>query len=82
MPISERPSVRPLISARGEKLGFPIASLHHAAGATAIFNESPFESRFRDMYTAYQQSRGRPVHLQPVGQILFGLELQTALFIF
>lgn len=57
-------------------------ALYHAAGATAIFDENPFERRFRDMHTACQQSQGRPVHLQSVGQILLGLEPQTALFTF
>jgi indole-3-acetate monooxygenase len=57
-------------------------ALYHAAGASAIFDENPFERRFRDIHTACQQSQGRPVHLQTVGQILLGLEPQTALFTF
>jgi alkylation response protein AidB-like acyl-CoA dehydrogenase len=57
-------------------------ALYHAAGATAIFDENPFERRLRDMHTACQQSQGRPVHLQSVGQVLLGLEPQTALFTF
>jgi alkylation response protein AidB-like acyl-CoA dehydrogenase len=59
-----------------------VTTLYQAAGATAIFDENPFERRFRDMHTACQQSQGRPVHLQSVGQILLGLEPQTALFTF
>lgn len=59
-----------------------VSALYHAAGATAIFNDNPFERRFRDMHTACQQSQGRPVHLQTVGQILLGLEPQTAMFTF
>jgi alkylation response protein AidB-like acyl-CoA dehydrogenase len=57
-------------------------ALYQAAGATAIFDENPFERRFRDMHTACQQSQGRPLHLQSVGQTLLGLEPQTALFTF
>ena len=57
-------------------------ALYHAAGATAIFNENPFERRFRDMHTACQQAQGRPVHLQSVGQVLLGLEPQAPLFTF
>ena len=57
-------------------------ALYQAAGATAIFDENLFERRFRDMHTASQQSQGRPVHLQTVGQVLLGLEPQTALFTF
>ncbi len=59
-----------------------VSALYHAAGSTAIFNDNPFERRFRDMHTASQQSQGRPVHLETVGQILLGLEPQTALFTF
>jgi alkylation response protein AidB-like acyl-CoA dehydrogenase len=59
-----------------------VTSLYQAAGATAIFNENPFERRFRDMHTACQQSQGRPIHLETVGQVLLGLEPQTAMFTF
>ena len=56
--------------------------LYHAAGATAIFNDNPFERRLRDMHTACQQSQGRPVHFETVGQFMLGLEPQAAMFTF
>ena len=59
-----------------------VSALYHAAGSTAIFDDNPFERRFRDMHTASQQSQGRPVHLETVGQILLGLEPQMAMFTF
>ncbi len=59
-----------------------VTALYQAAGATAIFNDNPFERRFRDMHTACQQSQGRPIHLETVGQVLLGLEPQTAMFTF
>jgi len=59
-----------------------VTALYHAAGASAIFNDNPFERRFRDMHTACQQAQGRPVHLETVGQVLLGLEPQTAMFTF
>ena len=59
-----------------------VTDLYHAAGASAIFNENPFERRFRDMHTACQQSQGRTVNLETVGQILLGLEPQMAMFTF
>ena len=59
-----------------------VSGLYHAAGSTAIFDDNPFERRFRDMHTASQQSQGRPVHLETVGQILLGLEPQMAMFTF
>jgi hypothetical protein len=55
-----------------------VTALYDAAGATAIFEKNPFERRFRDMHTACQQSQGRPIHPQSAGQILPGLEAQTA----
>ena len=59
-----------------------VSALYHAAGSTAIFDDNPFERRFRDMHTASQQSQGRPVHLETVGQILLGLEPQMTMFTF
>jgi indole-3-acetate monooxygenase len=59
-----------------------VTDLYHAAGASAIFNENPFERRFRDMHTACQQSQGRTVNLETVGQMLLGLEPQMAMFTF
>ncbi len=42
------------------------------AGATAIFNDGPFERRFRDIHTVTQQLQGRSSHFQTVGAYLFG----------
>jgi indole-3-acetate monooxygenase len=47
---------------------------YHAAGATAIFAENPFERRFRDIHTVSQQLQGRQEHCETVGQYLLGLE--------
>ncbi|HVC56654.1 MAG TPA: acyl-CoA dehydrogenase family protein [Stellaceae bacterium] len=51
--------------------------LYQAAGATAIFNENPFERRFRDIHSVAQQLQGRQVHFETVGQYLMGLETDT-----
>jgi hypothetical protein len=40
----------------------------------AVFEEQPFEQRLRDIHTVAQQSQGRQLHFESVGQILFGLE--------
>ena len=48
--------------------------LYQAAGATAIFNENPFERRFRDIHSVAQQLQGRQQHFETVGQFLLGLE--------
>jgi alkylation response protein AidB-like acyl-CoA dehydrogenase len=51
--------------------------LYQAAGATAIFNENPFERRFRDIHSVAQQLQGRQQHFETVGQYLLGLEADT-----
>ena len=56
------------------------AQLYSAAGATAIFNENPFERRFRDMHAGSQQGPGRPIHFETVGQILLGLPPEGRMF--
>ena len=52
--------------------------LYQAAGATAIFNENPFERRFRDVHSVQQQLQGRQQHFETVGQHLLGLETDTS----
>jgi len=51
--------------------------LYQAAGATAIFDENPFERRFRDIHSVAQQLQGRQQHFETVGQYLLGLEGDT-----
>ncbi len=59
-----------------------VGELYHAAGATAIFNERPFERRFRDMNTISQQMQGAQRHFETVGGILLGLEPDATMFTF
>ena len=59
-----------------------VNTLYHGAGATAIFDDRPFERRLRDMHTASQQAQGRQAHFETIGRILFGLEPDTAMFAF
>ncbi len=51
--------------------------LYQAAGATAIFDENPFERRFRDIHSVAQQLQGRQVHFETVGQHMMGLDADT-----
>ncbi len=44
------------------------------AGATSIFETSPFERRFRDIHAVAQQVQGRGSHFETVGRFLFGEE--------
>jgi alkylation response protein AidB-like acyl-CoA dehydrogenase len=59
-----------------------VNTLYHGAGATAIFDDRPFERRFRDMHTASQQAQGRQAHYETIGRVLFGLAPDTAMFAF
>jgi alkylation response protein AidB-like acyl-CoA dehydrogenase len=54
-----------------------VDALYQAAGATAIFNENPFERRFRDIHSVAQQLQGRQQHFETVGQYLMGLDADT-----
>ena len=59
-----------------------VNTLYHSAVATAIFDDRPFERRFRDMHTASQQAQGRQAHYETIGRVLFGLAPDTAMFAF
>ncbi|MGE0223328.1 MAG: acyl-CoA dehydrogenase family protein [Acetobacteraceae bacterium] len=50
-----------------------VNTLYHAAGSVAVFEEGPFERRLRDMHTVAQQTQGRQLHYETVGQIMLGL---------
>jgi alkylation response protein AidB-like acyl-CoA dehydrogenase len=50
-----------------------VNTLYHAAGSIAIFEDHPFERRLRDIHTVAQQSQGRQMHYETVGQILLGM---------
>jgi indole-3-acetate monooxygenase len=51
-----------------------VDTAYHAAGSTAIFEENPFERRFRDIHTVSQQLQGRQEHFETVGRYLLGVE--------
>jgi alkylation response protein AidB-like acyl-CoA dehydrogenase len=46
---------------------------YHEAGATAIFDNSPFERRMRDIHASAQQVQGRTAHLEMCGQHFLGM---------
>lgn len=47
--------------------------VHKEAGVSAIFPETPFERRFRDMHTLSQQIQSRGSHYEAAGQVLLGV---------
>ncbi len=51
-----------------------VESIYRAAGATAIFENGPFERRFRDAYSISQHLQGRLAHFEQVGKHLLGFE--------
>jgi indole-3-acetate monooxygenase len=59
-----------------------VATLYHAAGATAIFDANRFERRFRDINTVSQQYQGRQAHFESVGQVLLDLGPESTMFTF
>ncbi len=48
------------------------------AGSHAIFEDRPFERRFRDVHAVTQQLQGRRAHYEGVGRFLLGLPAETA----
>jgi indole-3-acetate monooxygenase len=54
--------------------------VYHMIGSTAVFENHPFERRFRDIHTITQQLQGRESHFENVGQALLGVETDSALF--
>ena len=57
-----------------------VATLYHAAGASAIFESNPLERRMRDIHAGTQQGQGRPIHFETVGQIFMGLPPEGRMF--
>jgi indole-3-acetate monooxygenase len=47
------------------------------AGSNAIFEDRPFERRFRDVHAVTQQLQGRKAHYEGVGRFLLGLPPET-----
>jgi alkylation response protein AidB-like acyl-CoA dehydrogenase len=58
-----------------------VDTAYHAAGSTAIFEENPFERRFRDIHTVSQQLQGRQEHFETVGQYLLGLDPDSLMWL-
>ena len=54
-----------------------VNTLFHCAGSAAVFEDQPFERRLRDIHTVSQQSQGRQLHYESVGQIMLGLAAEN-----
>jgi alkylation response protein AidB-like acyl-CoA dehydrogenase len=53
---------------------FVVDTVYTLAGSNAIFQDRPFERRFRDVHAVTQQLQGRKAHYENVGAYLLGLE--------
>jgi len=53
-----------------------VDTAYSLAGSNAIFEDRPFERRFRDMHAVTQQLQGRRAHYEHVGAYLLGLAPQ------
>jgi alkylation response protein AidB-like acyl-CoA dehydrogenase len=70
--IEERARVR-LICSNAIQSSVEVADwVHRAAGVSAIFPNSPFDRRYRDIHTLSQQIQARAAHFEAVGQVLLG----------
>jgi len=54
-----------------------VHTLYHCAGSIAIFEDQPFERRLRDINSVSQQSQGRQLHYESVGQIMLGMPAEN-----
>ncbi|MBO0742182.1 MAG: hypothetical protein J2P51_12235, partial [Hyphomicrobiaceae bacterium] len=52
---------------------------YRAAGNNAIFVSNSFERRLRDVFSASQQTQGRPSNFTTVGRVMLGLAPDTLL---
>lgn len=55
-----------------------VDAAYSLAGSNAIFEDRPFERRFRDIHAITQQLQGRKAHYEHVGRYLLGLEPESA----
>jgi alkylation response protein AidB-like acyl-CoA dehydrogenase len=55
-----------------------VDTAYSLAGSNAIFEDRPFERRFRDVHAVTQQLQGRKAHYEHVGKYLLGLDPEVA----
>jgi alkylation response protein AidB-like acyl-CoA dehydrogenase len=55
-----------------------VDTAYSLAGSNAIFEDRPFERRFRDVHAVTQQLQGRKAHYEGVGRFLLGLPPETS----
>ncbi|NQV59411.1 MAG: acyl-CoA dehydrogenase family protein [Alphaproteobacteria bacterium] len=54
-----------------------VEQVYRLAGSTAIFNNQPFERRFRDIHAVSQQVQARHTNYETVGRFMLELDVDT-----
>ena len=76
--VSQQVTVRLAATHATHEAAAVVDTAYTLAGSNAIFEDRPFERRFRDIHAVTQQLQGRRNHYEHVGAYLLGLEPQTA----
>jgi len=72
--VDQRASLRMAITNASHQAREVVDAVYHAAGATAIFADKPFERRFRDMHSVSQQVQAHASNFELIGQHMLGLQ--------
>jgi len=72
--LEQRAELRIAITGAIEQASRVVDFAFRTAGADAIFKDSPFERRFRDMHTLTAQGQAHLSNFEGAGQALFGIE--------
>jgi alkylation response protein AidB-like acyl-CoA dehydrogenase len=72
--LEQRAQLRIAITGAMEEARKVVDFAYHAAGTNAIFEDGPFERRFRDLHTALAQGQAHLSNFESAGQALFGIE--------
>jgi alkylation response protein AidB-like acyl-CoA dehydrogenase len=73
MPLEQRVRLRLASVHASQQARQVVDAAYHAAGATAIFEQNPFERRFRDMHAVSQQLQSHFSIYEVLGQYFLGL---------
>jgi alkylation response protein AidB-like acyl-CoA dehydrogenase len=72
--VEQRVQVRLAATHATHEAAAVVDTAYTLAGSNAIFEDRPFERRFRDVHAVTQQLQGRKAHYEHVGRFLLGLE--------
>ena len=76
--IEQQIAVRLASTHASQEAACVVDTVYGLAGSNAIFEDRPFERRFRDVHAGTQQLQARRAHYENVGAFLLGLEPNRA----